>query len=190
MTEKRWLYFALGVTTIISLGAVTNQLVPVAPAGVALTDAGITFPDGTEQTTAATNEPDAWPMICEDDSIAVDTTDNLSCSSVLSVPGGSFGFGDPVPSGYYFLVTDFHLEANTSTQTGYLQVRLEASGYSDVTFKLPDDVPTQTSSFRSPILIVPAGSYLSVRNTSSSDHTAEVRVTGYLTSNPERFGTG
>ncbi len=32
MTEKRWLYFALGVTTVISIGAVTNQLVPLAPA--------------------------------------------------------------------------------------------------------------------------------------------------------------
>ena len=54
MTEKRWLYFALGVTTVISLGAVTNQLVPLAPAsGVALSETGITFPDGTEQTTAA-----------------------------------------------------------------------------------------------------------------------------------------
>jgi hypothetical protein len=28
MSEKRWLYFALGVTTVISIGAVTNQLVP------------------------------------------------------------------------------------------------------------------------------------------------------------------
>lgn len=54
MTENRWLYFALGVTTVISIGAVTNQLVPLAPAtGVALSDTGITFPDGSVQTTAA-----------------------------------------------------------------------------------------------------------------------------------------
>ncbi len=52
MSEKRWLYFALGVTTVISIGAVTNQLVPVVPAGMAIGDAGITFPDGTVQTTA------------------------------------------------------------------------------------------------------------------------------------------
>ena len=57
MTEKRWLYFALGVTTVISIGAVTNQLVPAAPAGVALSDTGITFPDGTVQTTAAAANP-------------------------------------------------------------------------------------------------------------------------------------
>lgn len=53
MTEKRWLYFALGVTTVISVGAVTNKLAPAVPAGVALSDTGITFPDGTVQTTAA-----------------------------------------------------------------------------------------------------------------------------------------
>ena len=58
MTEKRWLYFALGVTTVISVGAVTNQLVPVAPAtGLELSDSGITFPDGTVQSTAAARDP-------------------------------------------------------------------------------------------------------------------------------------
>ena len=56
MTEKRWLYFALGLATVISAGAVTNQLVPLAPAsGVALSNQGIIFPDGSEQTTAAGN---------------------------------------------------------------------------------------------------------------------------------------
>ena len=53
MTDKRWLYFALGVTTALSLGAVTNQLVPLTTTGVALSDQGIIFPDGTVQTTAA-----------------------------------------------------------------------------------------------------------------------------------------
>ena len=57
MTEKRWLYFALGVTTVLSLGAVTNQLVPFVPPGVTLDDSGITFPDGTIQTTAAVGGP-------------------------------------------------------------------------------------------------------------------------------------
>lgn len=56
MTE-RWLYFALGVTTVISLGAVTNQLLPAEPAGVAIGDTGITFPDGTVQTSAAAVDP-------------------------------------------------------------------------------------------------------------------------------------
>jgi hypothetical protein len=55
MTEKPWLYFALGVTTVISIGAVTNQLIPAVPAGVALSDTGVIFPDGSEQTTEARN---------------------------------------------------------------------------------------------------------------------------------------
>ena len=56
MPEKGWLYFALGVTTVISIGAVTNQILPLAPAtGLELNDSGITFPDGTVQTTAASS---------------------------------------------------------------------------------------------------------------------------------------
>lgn len=58
MKQSGLLYFALGVTTVVSIGAVTNQLVPAAPIGVALSDAGITFPDGTLQTTAAAGNPD------------------------------------------------------------------------------------------------------------------------------------
>lgn len=43
MGEKPWLYFALGVTTVISIGAVTNQMMPAAPAGsLSFSDAGIT----------------------------------------------------------------------------------------------------------------------------------------------------
>jgi len=58
MTEKRWLYFALGVTTVISIGAVTNQLLPAAPAsGLALSGQGVHFPDGTVQVTAAPRDP-------------------------------------------------------------------------------------------------------------------------------------
>lgn len=59
MTQKRWLYFALGVTTVISIGAVTNQLVPLTTAGVAIGDQGIIFPDGSRQTTAWIAEPPA-----------------------------------------------------------------------------------------------------------------------------------
>ena len=55
MTEKRWLYFALGVTTVISIGAITGQLVPLAATGMALNGQGIMFPDGTVQTTASKN---------------------------------------------------------------------------------------------------------------------------------------
>ena len=56
MKQSGLLYFALGVTTVISIGAVTNQLLPAAPAGVALSGTGITFPDGTVQTTAAPSD--------------------------------------------------------------------------------------------------------------------------------------
>lgn len=54
MKGTRLVYFALGVLSVVSLGAFTNQVDPRAPAaGLALDNTGITFPDGTVQTTAA-----------------------------------------------------------------------------------------------------------------------------------------
>jgi hypothetical protein len=54
MGEKRFLYFALGLLAVVSLGAVTNQFAPLAPtSGLAFSDTAITFPDGTMQLTAA-----------------------------------------------------------------------------------------------------------------------------------------
>ena len=52
MYERRWFYLVLSMTVVLSLGAVTNQLAPLAAAGTALSDEGIAFPDGTVQTTA------------------------------------------------------------------------------------------------------------------------------------------
>ncbi len=49
MSNKRFFYFTLGVLSVVSLGAVTNQLVAN---GLGLSDTGIIFPDGTVQTTA------------------------------------------------------------------------------------------------------------------------------------------
>lgn len=58
MGENRFLYFALGVLSVVSLGAITNQAAPVAfSTGVVLSETGITFPDGTVQTTAAPADP-------------------------------------------------------------------------------------------------------------------------------------
>jgi hypothetical protein len=58
MTETRWLYFALGVATVISLAAVRNEILPPAEGGgTALGDSGIIFPDGSLQTTAAGGDP-------------------------------------------------------------------------------------------------------------------------------------
>lgn len=53
MKERSLLYFALGVATVLSLGAVTNQISSAPASGLLLSDTGITFPDGTVQTTAA-----------------------------------------------------------------------------------------------------------------------------------------
>lgn len=56
MSDRPWLYFALGATTVLSLGAVTNQIQPLAPIPsdppLSISRTGITFPDGTVQTTA------------------------------------------------------------------------------------------------------------------------------------------
>jgi hypothetical protein len=51
MKERRFLYFALGVAAVVSVGAVTNQVVS-SPGALGLSDDGIRFPDGTVQTTA------------------------------------------------------------------------------------------------------------------------------------------
>ena len=53
MKRNGLLYFALGVATVISLGAVTNQIVPLTATGISLSDTGVTFSDGTVQTTAS-----------------------------------------------------------------------------------------------------------------------------------------
>lgn len=50
MRERRFLYFVLGVATTVSIGAATSQ---GGLPGLTLDEAGITFPDGTVQTTAA-----------------------------------------------------------------------------------------------------------------------------------------
>jgi len=57
MREKSLLYFALGVTAVLSLGATANQVSRGSTSGVAIGDNGITFPDGSVQTTAASADP-------------------------------------------------------------------------------------------------------------------------------------
>ncbi len=54
MKERRFLYFALGVLAVISVGAVTNQVSPAGAPGLGIGDEGIMFPDGTVLTTADT----------------------------------------------------------------------------------------------------------------------------------------
>ena len=50
MRDRRLLYFALGVTSVLSLGAVVNQVSsPQSTSGLGLNDTGITFADGTTQ---------------------------------------------------------------------------------------------------------------------------------------------
>lgn len=93
MREKRLLYFVLGVMAVVSTGAVTNQIAPLAPAsGVALGDTGIRFPDGTEQTTAAT-----------DAGSAARNSFSASCRAFTIGGGGSCRF-PAVPAGKIMVV--------------------------------------------------------------------------------------
>lgn len=50
MNERRLIYFLAGALSVMSLAAFSNQLLPN---GLAVTETGIVFPDGTVQTTAA-----------------------------------------------------------------------------------------------------------------------------------------
>jgi hypothetical protein len=96
MRERRSLYFALGVMTVVSLGAVTNQLAPSANPLV-LRDEGIQFPDGTIQRTAA---PDLGS--------AARSSFRYDCSADLpdGVGGGQCSF-PAVPTGKMAVVEFF-----------------------------------------------------------------------------------
>lgn len=90
MTQKPWLYFALGIVTVISLGAVTNQIVPLAPGdGMSFSDTSIRFADGSEQSTAAADP--AFPANnaeLDSCSIAITTGNNTGTCTFDEVPVG------------------------------------------------------------------------------------------------------
>lgn len=183
MTDNRLLYYALGVLTVVSIGAVS------------IGDDGVVFPDGSVQTTAA--PPAAWSMTCALDSIQpTDSTSAIICRSNLSAPGGEFGdleFDDGVPEGYVFLVTDVHLHARAKGVVELLLwVALPPAGGGDfhgqaAEFTLASDTPSHTFSFTSPLMIVPSGGGLQVEPGPSSAVIADIWATGYLTANPEVF---
>jgi hypothetical protein len=57
MRKTQLLSFALGVATIASLGAATNQVLSLQGQVTGLSNEGVIFPDGTMQTSAASADP-------------------------------------------------------------------------------------------------------------------------------------
>jgi hypothetical protein len=113
---------------------------------------------------------------------------------VLAVPGGSFGPGDGVPAGYFFLVTDVYLEpATTAVETGFIGIELRrmnnlGSEVRRLEFKLPGDLPSALFSFSAPNLILTEGDYLETKSFPGSTKRMAVHVSGVLTTTPQLRG--
>lgn len=177
--RSRNFYLAIGIIGLLSMGA------------VGIDSGGVRFPDGTFQTTAASAQPEAWPMHCDNTSLDIDASSALTCLSVLAVPGGSFGPGDGVPAGFFFLVTDVYLEpATNSVETGFIGIELKQMNNLDIEvrrleFKLPGDLPSGLFSFRAPNLILTEGDYLETKSFPGSTKRMAVHVSGFLTAAPQ-----
>lgn len=193
MRRSGLLYFALGVTTVISVGAVTNQVGSRAPAaGLALSSSSITFPDGTVQATAATSAPTALPVRCYSSTISAGNIEGLNCASGVSAD--SFGPTSGVAAGFFFVVSDVVIEPNhiAQTSTGFVAAevhRTNSDGLFETTqeFKLSSDNESQHNSFAAPPFLVGEGEYVSCENSALSTTSISCTVLGYLTAEPEKL---
>jgi hypothetical protein len=110
------------------------------------------------------------------------------------VPGGSFGPGDGVPAGYYFVFADSLVQPThtSAVTTGFVWARLghydsKAALVDFHDFELSSESETQANSFTAPLFVLAAGDYLAVSNPGTSTHTLAIAVTGYLTDQPEKL---
>lgn len=177
MREKRWLYFALGVSTVLGMGAVTNQIAPLSTETLALGEQGITFPDGSVQTTAASPGTAAVTFYC---SASAEKGIKVQVECRRADDDSAF---TQVPGGQYLLVSDMTLYSpagsfrvsvgkDDSGGTGTVEPTVEVFG---------EGTPAQTHrSFRAPHIALAAGEVLALRNTGTSTGTVTVHLSGFL----------
>ena len=161
-----------------------------------LSGAGITFPDGSTQVTAAIT-PAAWPQQCQ---VEVDPGEDLYPTCYM------YGGSDPtwsgtngVPTGYFFLVTNVIITPSTSIDTGELGFYLyHISGCDNgtvggtglarlVQVRVVPDTQSWVYDSSAPFLVLPAGSCLRVDAFIANTATARVQFNGYLTTDPSHF---
>ena len=150
---------------------------------------GITFPDGSDQQSAAYSKSEtnallasltpteAWPMACKttllDGNIPVDLSyHTMFCRSPQSgVPGGTIGSGAGVPSGYFFVVTDVLARCGLGENCDGVFFRLTRRNISNSetdietwVFPVSSTTPAGEKSvavqFAGPLMILGAGDYL------------------------------
>ena len=179
MKEKRWLFFALGVSAILSLGAVTNQIVPLSTGSLALSEQGITFPDGSVQATAAVAGSEAVPCYCSG-SAERGTTASVQCWR--SDDDTAF---TEVPSGQYFMVSDMVLYSPAGSFRA--SVGKEDTGAPGTVAPTVDiwgaGIPESHRSFRAQYIVLAAGETLAMKNFAGvSAGTVTIHVSGFLVS--------
>jgi len=178
MKEKRWLYFALGVSAVLGVGAGTNWVASVDPPGLTLGDQGIIFPDGSVQTTAATLGAGAVPCYC--DGWATEGTKVvISCWRADNDAGFS-----TVPAGQYLLISDVTMSlAEVGDFWAALGKEIPGSvGLSRPTIEVtgpgfPDQIHR---SFNAPHVVLAAGESLALRNLASSTGEVYIKASGFL----------
>jgi hypothetical protein len=91
MRRPSWFFLALGCIAFLTIGAVTNQIVPLdGSSGITLDPSGVGFPDGTFQTTAFpgsfTGPAEVFYSSCHVTSSTATSTGR--CQLPLTVPAG------------------------------------------------------------------------------------------------------
>jgi hypothetical protein len=179
MKRTGLLYFALGVKTVLSLGAVTNQLVPLTTDSVGISGTGITFPDGTEQTTAAASATSAVPCYCLG-GVGVGFEYTVTCR---------YGAGDSsftsVPTGQVLMVKDVLIQRNNLATTGLSIVYLGRDSGSTIPsglerLKFTGGPEAASFHFEAPFLVLEAGEALQVYNSGSSSFPIDYHISCLL----------
>jgi hypothetical protein len=166
MNEKRFLYFALGVLTVVSVGAVS------------LHDQGVQFPDGTLQTSAAVAA--AHPALSSFKHYCTETISATATFNSCELP--------PVPAGK-MAVIEF-IEGHLTTpgdQGGEMWVGSSGFGWFgtvDLRHQQIDEYSNHISVVSQPYrTYMDEGQYLALtvhRNVSVGDAWFHVWVSGYL----------
>lgn len=206
LTRKVPLVPALAVASMLAVGV--DSVESAQANGLTFDDAGITFPDGTTQTTAAGGSPDATYVSCyvalndySHDLLSPNETRALSCMYLVGVTGFNAAWLDVPPNSVFFVTDVLVGNPHGSTETGKTNVRLRilnedcdtgtgiAFGLSGSTFyfRTTQHLETKLFSGSVPLFAVPSGKCLSAFAYSTNSTEVDLRVNGYLTDDIEYF---
>ena len=178
MRESRWLCFVLGVSAVLSLGAVRHGVTTLTSAGLSLTGDGIIFPDGSVQKTAAAAGTNAVPCYCDG------WTDSGTKSVVSCYRADNDAGFNSVPADQYLLITDLSLHKEVG---GDFLVNVGKESPGTVSVARPSVIvagggfPDQVHrSFRAPHIVLATGEQLALRAIGVSTGAVYIHASGFL----------